>query len=156
MAVRLRKAAGVRARARVFSDSSGPVAAIVEEEGVQRFDIGGEGLHAQAVLVSGHRTIYVSGQVAVDADGRAIGGDVATQARAVFERIATYLAEFGATMDDVVKITTFLTDMREYGPFSAVRAEFFPGRKPASSTVGVKALSDPDFLIEIEAVAAVG
>jgi enamine deaminase RidA (YjgF/YER057c/UK114 family) len=122
---------------------------------VERRDVGGEGLHAQAVMVSGHRAIYVSGQVAADAEGRAIGDDVGTQARVVFERIAAHLAELGATMDDVVKITTFLTDMNEYAPFSAVRAEFFPRRKPASSTVGVKALSHADFLIEIEAVAAV-
>jgi len=122
---------------------------------VERRDIGGEGLHAQAVMVSGHRSIYVSGQVAVDADGQPVGSDVGTQARAVFERIAGFLDQVGATMDDVVKITTFLTDMNEYASFSAVRAEFFPGRKPASSTVGVKALSQPEFLIEVEAVAAI-
>ena len=123
---------------------------------MERRDIGGEGLHAQAVMVSGHRSIYVSGQVAVDADGQVIGNDVATQSRAVFERISSLLGELGATLDDVVKITAFLTDMSEYGSFSAARAEFFPGRKPASSTVGVKALSQPAFLIEIEAVAAIG
>jgi enamine deaminase RidA (YjgF/YER057c/UK114 family) len=123
---------------------------------VERRDIGGEGLHAQAVMVSGHRSIYVSGQVAVDADGQVIGNDVATQSRAVFERISGLLGELGATLEDVVKITTFLTEMSEYGSFSAARAEFFPGRKPASSTVGVKALSQPAFLIEIEAVAAIG
>ena len=123
---------------------------------MERRDIGGEGLHAQAVIVSGHQSIYVSGQVAVDADGQAVGDDVATQSRVVFERISSLLGELGATLQDVVKITTFLTDMGEYGSFSAVRAEFFPGRKPASSTVGVKALSQPEFLIEIEAVAAVG
>jgi 2-iminobutanoate/2-iminopropanoate deaminase len=123
---------------------------------VERRDIGGEGLHAQAVMVAGHRSIYISGQVAADADGQAIGNDVATQSRAVFELISSLLGEFGATFEDVVKITSFLTDMSEYGSFSAVRAEFFPGRKPASSTIGVKALSQPEFLIEIEAVAAIG
>lgn len=124
---------------------------------MERRDIGVEGLHAQAVMVgAGQRLIYVSGQVAVDGAGNTIGGDVATQARAVFERIAGLLGELGASLDDVVKITTFLTDMGQYAPFAAVRADFFPRRKPASSTVGVKELSRPEYLIEIEAVAALG
>lgn len=123
---------------------------------MERQDIGGAGLHAQAVMVAGHRTIYVSGQVAVDDDGQAIGDDTATQARVVFERIGGYLAHFGATYDDVVKITTFLTRMDDYAAFSAVRSEYFAGSKPASSTVAVSALSQPAFLIEIEAVAAIG
>jgi enamine deaminase RidA (YjgF/YER057c/UK114 family) len=106
-------------------------------------------------MVSGHRSIYVSGQVAVDSDGKAIGSDVGTQAEAIFERIAGLLSEYGATLSDVVKITTFLTDMDEYEAFSAVRARYFPGRKPASSTIGVDALSQPEFLLEIEAVAAI-
>jgi 2-iminobutanoate/2-iminopropanoate deaminase len=122
---------------------------------VERHDVDGTGLHAQAVMVSGHRSIYVSGQVAVDSDGNVIGGDVGTQAQAIFERIAGFLSEYGATLSDVVKITTFLTDMDEYEAFSAVRAHYFPGRKPASSTVGVNALSQPGFLLEIEAVAAI-
>ena len=123
---------------------------------MERRDVGEAGLHAQAVLVGGHRTIYVSGQVAADDDGNPIGADVGAQATAAFERIARFLAEYGASMDDVVKITTFLVDMDDSASFSAVRARFFPRRKPASSTVAVRALSRPEFRIEIEAVAAVG
>ena len=123
---------------------------------MERRDIDGEGMHAQAVMVAGQpRLIFVSGQVAVDPGGETIGSDVATQARAVFERISRYLSECGASLADVVKITTFLTDMDEYAAFAEVRAEFFPARKPASSTVGVKALSRPEYLIEVEAVAAI-
>jgi 2-iminobutanoate/2-iminopropanoate deaminase len=123
---------------------------------IERRDIGGGGLHAQAVMVAGHATIYVSGQVAVDEQGAAVGDDVATQARVVFDRIGRHLNEFGATFDDVVKITTFLTSMADYSAFSAVRSEYFAQRKPASSTVEVSALSQPAFLIEIEAIAAIG
>lgn len=122
---------------------------------MDRQDVGQSGLHAQAVMVSGQRTIYVSGQVAVDDSGMPIGDDITEQARVVFERVGQYVAEFGATLDDVVKITTFLTSMDDYAAFSAVRSEFFPRRKPASSTVQVSALSKPQFLIEIEAVAAI-
>lgn len=122
---------------------------------MERLDVGEAGLHAQAVMVSARRAIYVSGQVAVDEQGAAVGDDVATQARVVFDRIGRHLAEFGATFNDVVKITTFLTNMADYADFSAVRSAVFAGRKPASSTVEVSALSNPAFLIEIEAVAAI-
>jgi reactive intermediate/imine deaminase len=122
---------------------------------VERSDVGAAGLHAQAVMVGGHRTVYVSGQVAADEEGNPIGNDVGAQAAAVFERIARFLDECGATLDDVVKITTFLVDMDDYQEFSEVRARYFPRRKPASSTVAVQALSRPEFLIEIEAVAAI-
>ena len=122
---------------------------------MQRRDINGESAHAQAVLISGHRSIYVSGQVAVDSEGDAIGTDVETQATVIFERIGRFLGEAGATLDDVVKITTFLTNMDDYAAFARARSQAFPHRKPASSTVAVSALSRPDFLLEIEAVAAI-
>lgn len=125
------------------------------EVAVERRDVGEAGLHAQAVMVGAHRTVYVSGQVAADDAGNPIGEDVATQATAAFERISRFLGQYGATMDDVVKITTFLVDMNDYAAFSAVRASFFPRRKPASSTVAVRSLSSPQFRIEIEAVAAI-
>lgn len=122
---------------------------------MERRDIGGEGLHAQAVMVGGHRVVYVSGQVAADATGLPVDGDIAAQADVVFGRIQSLLGDYGASLDDVVKITTFLTDMDDYTEFSRVRARFFPERKPASTTVAVRALSDPRFLIEVEAVAAI-
>ena len=81
--------------------------------------------------------------------------DVGAQTRQIFENIAAVLAEAGATLKDVVKITTFIVPMERYGEFSAVRAEVFEGQYPASATVGVASLVSPDYLIEIEAIAAV-
>jgi enamine deaminase RidA (YjgF/YER057c/UK114 family) len=69
--------------------------------------------------------------------------------------MAAVLAEAGASLKDVVKITTFLVPMERYAEFAAVRAEVFDGQYPASSTVGVPTLVSADYLIEIEAIAAV-
>jgi 2-iminobutanoate/2-iminopropanoate deaminase len=102
-------------------------------------------------------TVYTSGQVALSADGDIIGvGDVAAQTRAVFDNLRAVLAEAGATMDDVVKILVFLIDVKDFQVFSAIRAEAFPNKIPASSVVGAPAFAHPDLLVEGEAVAGIG
>lgn len=103
------------------------------------------------------QTIYVSGQVAFDPDGIVIGGNnMKAQSTQVFDNIRAVLAEAGATMDDVVKITAFLTDLSRYGEYSAARAEAFPNNIPASTAVSAPALVMPDFLVEVEAIAEIG
>ena len=102
-------------------------------------------------------TIYVAGQVAQDPDGNTVGvGDMTAQARQVFANIAAVLAEAGATMADVVKITTYVTDMARYAEYSAVRAEVFPDARIASATVSSPRLVRPEYLVEVEATAVVG
>ena len=91
-------------------------------------------------------TIYVSGHVAQDADGNVIGvDDMTAQTRQVFANIQAVLGEAGATMRDVVKITTYLTDLSRYAEFNAVRAEVFPGAGMASATVSCPELVRPEF-----------
>jgi 2-iminobutanoate/2-iminopropanoate deaminase len=98
--------------------------------------------------------LFVSGCVAVDADGKLVGeGDVVAQARQVFENIRLCLAAAGATFADVVKVTTFLTDVSDRARINPVREEFFGPARPASTLVEVSALVMPEFLIEVEAVA---
>lgn len=102
-------------------------------------------------------TIYVSGHVSQDADGNVVGeGDMAAQTRQVFASIEAVLAEAGATMEDVVKITTYITDMTRYAEFSAVRAEVFPNAGMASATVAGAELVRPEFLVEVETIAVKG
>ena len=101
-------------------------------------------------------TVYVSGQVALDPQGDLVGGDDMTaQARQVFANIREVLAEAGAAMDDVVKIVAFITDMSQYAGYAAARVEAFPNNIPASSTVGVAQLVNPDLLVEVEAIAEI-
>ena len=84
---------------------------------------------SQAVQVGD--TIYVSGQGPLDSEGQLVGeGDMAAQSRQVFANIRAVLAEAGATMDDVVKITSFITDTGRYAEYAAARAEAFPNPSP--------------------------
>ena len=103
------------------------------------------------------RLIFISGTVAMDDQGDVIGeGDMEAQARAVFKQIEKLLQEAGATIGDVVKITTFVTDMSQYGKFSRVRKEVFgDGPYPASATVGVSELVKDGLLVEVEAIAVI-
>ncbi|MEV8636444.1 NAD(P)-binding domain-containing protein [Streptosporangium sp. NPDC051023] len=100
--------------------------------------------------------LFVSGQVALDAEGRVVGeGDMTCQSEYVMELLARILADQGCSFDDVTHIRTFLTDMsllREYGD---VRGRYFTGEPPASTTVEVSRLFTPGLLIEIEVVAAI-
>ena len=124
---------------------------------MQRTELGHRtGSFSPGVAVTGKQLIFVSGNVGVDANGQIVGkGDVGAQTRQIFRNIEAILAQAGASLKDVVKITTFIVPMERYGEFAAVRAEVFAGPYPASSTVGVSALVSPDYLIEIEAVAVV-
>ncbi len=99
--------------------------------------------------------IYVSGMVSVDEAGNTVGkGDMRTQTRQVLENVRAALARFGATMDDVVKVTVYVTDLSRFRDIHEVRREFFKkGSYPASTLVKVASLIDEDWLIEIDAVA---
>lgn len=111
--------------------------------------------YTQVVEVAGGRTVYVSGQIALDAAGRLVGaGDFEAQARRTFENVRLALAAAGLTFDHVVKLTTFVTDFSHLATLRRVREEFVNReRPPASTAVQVAALVRPELLIEIEAVA---
>ncbi|MFE7134099.1 RidA family protein [Streptomyces sp. NPDC057638] len=103
------------------------------------------------------RFIAVSGQCAFDQDRAIVGvGDPEAQARQVFENIRRCLAAAGATLDDVLKLTYFVTDITHLPQIRTARNEVFdPSRLPASSAVQVAALIEPELLVEIEAFALV-
>ena len=102
-------------------------------------------------------TIWVSGMVAFDPEGDIIGlGDMRIQADTVFANIAEVLALGDATLEDVVKITAWLTDMDLYSGYNDARAAAFSGRLPASATVHSPRLVRDGLLVEVEAVAILG
>jgi enamine deaminase RidA (YjgF/YER057c/UK114 family) len=113
--------------------------------------------YAHVVTASG-RLVAVSGQLALDEDGKPVGeGDPAAQARQVFENLRRCLTAAGAGFHDVVKLTYFVTDMAHMPAIRAARAAHIPDdRLPAASAVQVAALVAPEFLMEIEALAVVG
>jgi enamine deaminase RidA (YjgF/YER057c/UK114 family) len=113
--------------------------------------------YTHVVASRGARTLYISGQVALDGAGKVVGvGDLAAQTEQVMENLKMALTAGGATFSDVVKITTFVVD---YSPehravIGEVRGRYLPADNPPASTlVGILALASPEFLIEIEAIA---
>lgn len=115
----------------------------------------GRVLYSQVVVVSGAgRQIFVAGQVARDVNGEVVGkGDMAAQIAQVGENIKACLEAAGASLDDVVKTTTYVTDIEEYFKHADVRLRYFGGATPTSTTVEVSRLASPELMVEIEAFA---
>jgi 2-iminobutanoate/2-iminopropanoate deaminase len=115
------------------------------------------GAFSSGVEAPAGRTIYVSGQVSMDTAGNLVGeGDIRLQTETVLEHVKTVVEVAGGGMEDIVKVTVFITDMGLYDEIHEVRRRYFEEPYPASSMVEVSALIDPRLLIEIEAVAVVG
>lgn len=110
--------------------------------------------YSHAVAATG-RLVVISGQVPADEDGMPVGaGDPAAQVRQVFENLATALGAAGARMDQVVKLTVYLTDLADLPVFRQVRDEYIlADRPPASSLVQVSGLVRPEFRVEVDALA---
>jgi enamine deaminase RidA (YjgF/YER057c/UK114 family) len=114
--------------------------------------------YTQVMKSSGATTIHVSGQVAMDASGANVGeGDLAAQADQVMRNLKVAVEAAGATLADIVKVTTFVVGYQpeHRAVITAARAPYFPDGFPASTLVGVQALAAPEWLIEVEAVAVV-
>ena len=95
--------------------------------------------------------LYVSGNVGTDANGNLAEGCEA-QSRQVMANIRAIVEAAGGRMEDVCKITCFLTNMDDYAAYSKVRSETWPANPPASSTVGVTCLVRPEMVVEVEAI----
>jgi reactive intermediate/imine deaminase len=110
------------------------------------------------VVITGN-TVYISGQVPVDAQGKIVGkGDLRTQTVQVFENIKKLLEQSGATYAQVVKVNTYIVNCKpaDVAVVREVRKAYFSEKTPPASTmVGVTSLVDPEFLIEIEVVAVI-
>jgi 2-iminobutanoate/2-iminopropanoate deaminase len=125
---------------------------------VRRFQVGGKTVdYSPAVEVSeASRLLFISGQNAFDEEGNVVAaGDIEAQARQTLKNVEALVTEAGGTMDDVVKVTAWITKPEYVGAYVKVRSEFFTNVFPASSTVVCDLVQD-DLLIEVEAVAAIG
>jgi len=111
--------------------------------------------YTHVVLAADGRTVYIAGQVAFDSTGALVGaGDFRAQAERVYANLRIALASVGATFSDVVKMTTFITDLANVAALREVRGKYLdPARPPANSLIGVATLARPELLLEIEAVA---
>ena len=113
------------------------------------------GIMSHGVKVTAGNMVFVSGQVARNMHGELVGkGDIKAQTRQALENVKDVLETAGATMDDVVKVTVFVTNVVEhYTEIHEARAEYWKSDYPASTMVEVRSLVSPDMLIEIEAIA---
>ena len=108
-------------------------------------------------IAQGYRVgdlIVLSGQVAMTEDGTMIEGDFDTQADSTFRNIQRALEAAGSSLDKVIKVTIYLTDMQAHrGRIMELRQKWFTPPYPADTLVGVKELGHPSRLLEIEAIA---
>jgi enamine deaminase RidA (YjgF/YER057c/UK114 family) len=112
-------------------------------------------IYSQAVKATGVQTVlYIAGQVAYGPDGNPThAGDFKAQARAALQCLKAQVEAGGGTMANIVKVNTYLTDIRHRADYGPIREEFFGKKMPAHTLVAVAALAAPEFLIEIEAIA---
>src|SRR5215470_4256110 len=124
----------------------------IQPESLSKRVVGGHVLYSHVVVVEGKKTIFISGQLARGPSGEVVGpGDMRAQLRQVGENIKAALA---ATLADIVKTNTYVTDIDEFFKHVDVRMEYF-GALPTSTTVEVRKLAHPDLVVEVEAIAVV-
>lgn len=112
-------------------------------------------LLSQAIKVG--NLVYVSGQAALDLEGNLVGvGDFDAQARQTFENLRAVLEAAGSSLDRIVKVTIYLTDMSNFSKIVEYRRQYFSQPYPADTIVEVTALALPELEIEIEAIGLIG
>ena len=134
---------------------------------VERLSFQPENLHVRIVngyrlfspslsVTGGVRQIFVSGQVSKDISGNVVGkGDMRAQIERVGENVRMCLEAAGATLADLVKTTTYVTDIEEFFKHADIRHRYFGPGLPTSSTVEVRRLAHPDYMVEVEGIAIV-
>jgi 2-iminobutanoate/2-iminopropanoate deaminase len=112
--------------------------------------------YAHAIIAKG-TPVFVTGQIALDDEGNVVGvGNIEAQVEQVWKNIETVLADCGATLENIVKLTTYATDVRYMQAIGSHRRKLFKdGEFPGSTFLVVTALARPELLVEIEAIALV-
>jgi enamine deaminase RidA (YjgF/YER057c/UK114 family) len=111
--------------------------------------------YSQVVQVG--NTVYIAGQVSAAQDGSVVGkGDPEAQARQIWHNLEAAVKSAGGTLHDIVKTTTYVTNINYAGAVRKVREELFRSNPPTSTLLVVAGLASPDYMVEIEAIAVVG
>jgi 2-iminobutanoate/2-iminopropanoate deaminase len=112
------------------------------------------GPYSHAVETAGQaRWLHISGQIGRAPDG-SMAPDVAGQTEEVWRNLVAVLAAAGMTTRNLVKVTAYLTRPEHTAPYGAVRSRFLGDARPASTLLVIQALAQPEFLVEVEAIAA--
>ena len=113
--------------------------------------------YTHLVIAPDGRTVYIAGQVAFDSTGKVVGeGDFAAQAEQVYRNLKHALESVGGSTADLVKTTTFITDIKHLPALRDIRARHLKTHPPANTLVAVSSLARAELLIEIEGVAVLG
>ena len=129
----------------------------IQPDTLFRRAVGGHTLYSPVVTVKGGTLVFVSGLLARDRAGAIIGkGDMGAQLRQVGENLRLALESAGARLEDLVRTTTYVTDIDEFFRHVEIRQRYLGAALPTSTTVEVRRLSHPDFMVEIEAFAVTG
>lgn len=113
------------------------------------------GPYSQAAAVSGGRTVYLSGQIGLEpGTGELVSENFEGQVRQAFANMKAVIEAAGGSLDSIVKLTLFLTDLSKFGSVNAIMADIIPQPYPARSTIGVASLPK-GAQFEVEAVIVV-
>jgi enamine deaminase RidA (YjgF/YER057c/UK114 family) len=99
------------------------------------------------------RWLYIAGQIGIRKDG-SVPPTVEAQTEVAWQNIVAILAAAGMKVTDLVKITQFLVNLEDFPKYAATRAKFLAGHRPASTGLVIRSLVKPEYLVEVEAVAA--
>jgi 2-iminobutanoate/2-iminopropanoate deaminase len=114
------------------------------------------GHFAQATRARGE-LVFISGMTALNAEGGVTGvGDVTAQTHQVIQNLQAAVEAAGGTLDDIARVDVYIRDMADFDAIHAVRRQYFTGVAPASTMVEVSGFTNPDYLIEINAIAVLG
>jgi 2-iminobutanoate/2-iminopropanoate deaminase len=128
----------------------------IQPETLFKRAVGGHTLYSPVVTVKGGTLVFVSGLLARDKAGSIVKkGDMGAQIAQVGENLRLALESAGARLEDLVRTTTYVTDIEEFFRHVEIRQKYLGPALPTSTTVEVKRLSHPDFLVEIEAFAVI-
>lgn len=128
----------------------------IQPDTLFRRAVGGHTLYSPVVTVKGGTLVFVSGLLARDQQGSIVKkGDMGAQIAQVGENLRLALESAGARLEDLVRTTTYVTDIDEFFKHVEIRQKYLGPALPTSTTIEVKRLSHPDFLVEIEAFAVI-
>ena len=110
--------------------------------------------YTQGIITEGGKLLFIAGQTASNKEGQVVGkGDIEAQTTQVFENMKAVLEEAGGSLANVVKSTTYITDIKYRQGMHNVRSKYLAKAPPTSTLIVVKGLANADYLIEIEAIA---
>ena len=111
--------------------------------------------YSHGIVAEGGRLLFIAGQTAVDKDGNVVGkGDIEAQTHQVYKNLTAVLEEAGASFNNLVMTTTYIVDRKYREGYNKVRMQYYKQNSPTSTLVIITGLAHPDYLIEINAIAA--